>query len=379
MCKQLYIPCLNTLCNGFAQRLNFVPCENRPNCEVEYIQIPRNRRSTERYCIPCRQLSKRDRINLRKKTLYAERKEAAKVQDSIANSTKMSTPSGVERKAESSAMGESRGASSGGLIVDSHIPFSTPGETPESFPLSEENRFLPPNDETILPDQVPLREENRFLRSTNDPFWQNPRRSELISDSDDSTIEAPASGEDIPTNSYSGFAQGSQEISPGAADLASNDDPQFGDSSLAHTSRQTSQYETSADATRGFVPNQPNFSSTPQLEDQQPAPLTPMLTEDINPLNAGLDPTQNVNSPMSAPLSFNQTDTDLVPLQPFNQPLPQYPAYPPALPHLTTNPALEMELFYHNALDPIGGLQEAENLLREQGVWPEPPDVEKES
>lgn len=354
MCQQLYIPCLNTLCNGFAQRLNFVPCENRPNCEVEYVQIPRNRRSTERYCIPCRQLSKRDRINLRKKTLYAERKEAAKVQDSIANSTEISTPSGVERKAESSAMGESRRASSGGLLVDSHIPFSTPGETPESIPLSEENRFLPP---------------------TNDPFWQNPRRSELISDSEDSTIEAPASGEDIPTNPYPGFAQGSQEISPGAANLASNDDPRFGDSSLTHTSRQTS-----ADATRGSVPNQPNFSSTPRLEDQQPAPLSPMLTEDINPLNAGLAPTQHVNSPTSGPLSFNHTNTALVPLQPSNQPLSQYPAYPPALPHVPTNPALEMELFYHNALDPIGGLQEAENLLREQGVWPdESPDAEKES
>lgn len=303
--------------------------------------MTRDRQSTEAYCIPCRRVSKRDRIKLRKRTLYAERKKATEELESIANSTKVSTPSGFERIAESSAVGESRGAFSGGLGLDSDIAFSTPGEAPESVP--------PP-------------EQDRFLRSINDPFWRNPRRPELVSDPDETEDEAPTNGENLPTNWYSDFAQGSQETSSGAIDLASNSGPRFADSLLAHASRQTSQPGNSADAMLDFVPNQPNVSSTPQVEYQQPAPI---LTEDIDPYNAGLDTTQNINLPV---------------FQSWNQFLPQFPAYaPPLPPQPTINPALEMELFYQNALNPTGGMQEAENLLRAQGVWPESPDSENES
>lgn len=58
MCRLPRRRCLNRNCRGFAQTLDLIPCELRPNCEIEYFQIQRDKQTEEAYCPHCRSIGR---------------------------------------------------------------------------------------------------------------------------------------------------------------------------------------------------------------------------------------------------------------------------------------------------------------------------------
>lgn len=86
MCRQEYTKCRNVNCNGFAEMLAHTPCENKPNCEIQYVRV-RRPRTAEPHCPECRWKDPKERTRAstrawRKRTGYkswegAKRKRAA--------------------------------------------------------------------------------------------------------------------------------------------------------------------------------------------------------------------------------------------------------------------------------------------------------------
>lgn len=86
MCRQEYTKCRNVNCNGFAEMLAHTPCENKPNCEIQYVRV-RRPRTAEPYCPECRGKDPKERTRAstrawRKRTGYkswegVKRKRAA--------------------------------------------------------------------------------------------------------------------------------------------------------------------------------------------------------------------------------------------------------------------------------------------------------------
>lgn len=115
----MYVPCLNRLCDGVAETLGIVHCENSPNCEIERHRVPRRVRSTRTtgvYCPSCMTITKEERLKkLKRETYMRNKSKRAK-----------------EQQAESSSMGENRGAFSGVVLPDSNHFSSTSGMTTES-------------------------------------------------------------------------------------------------------------------------------------------------------------------------------------------------------------------------------------------------------
>lgn len=142
MCKQALRTCLNLHCDGFAQILPLVPCENRPNCDIVVIRIPSDLRSAESYCPNCKDVTPRQR-----KTQYEKARRAGLSKPGTEtlkaenNGADDEAHAGVGQQTESSRIGESRGAIGGGF-PDSADPFSTSAEPEESYPLPDENSFV---------------------------------------------------------------------------------------------------------------------------------------------------------------------------------------------------------------------------------------------
>lgn len=319
MCKQWYLKCLNRNCDDFAQLLRLLPCDDKPNCEIEYARIRGRIPSTEIYCPDCRKMTKKQRKSQMSKARYALLMEAAKAQTSKTDSVEDSSHAGVEQQAESSAMGESRGVFSGGSIPVSDEPFPTSGETEESTGAfsggSRPDSDKPP------------------------PTLRNQRRTKLVSGSDELMFDAPANEGDLSINSSPGITHGPQESNLGA-------------------SNEALRYGNPADTMDRVVATQPNVPSRPQY--QQPAPPSPTLSEEIDSLNAVLDVTQTANFPSPPPFSSfspslsNPAATDLLPPWTWSLPSPQFPVHPPSLSLLPIDIVLDMESIYENAENPTG-------------------------
>ncbi|MCJ1467776.1 hypothetical protein MMC07_006401 [Pseudocyphellaria aurata] len=68
MCNQVYVRCTNLKCDGVAENLALIPCENKPNCETTYTPVPGPKKESKKdrvrpYCPACSGMTKRERRN----------------------------------------------------------------------------------------------------------------------------------------------------------------------------------------------------------------------------------------------------------------------------------------------------------------------------
>lgn len=229
-------------CNGFAQVLRFFPCEERPNCGVEYIPIPRYLRTSYAYCPVCM-------VNAgRKRNIYkAASRKATKngPEDSAA----------VEKQAESSTMGERKNAVIGGFLPDSNDSLST-SERTSSFSL-------------------------------NSLVFQ--RNSEIVSVFNGTKVDAPANNKKGPSrNPFPLVTHGPRGANPNAITSASSIDPRFIYLIEARSSAQSSVYG------KRFVPPQSKIPGTWRKE-QQKGTLSPPPAQTINSFNHEPDVAQPFN------------------------------------------------------------------------------------
>lgn len=131
MCQQARQNCRITRCDGFAQTLEPILCDNRPGCEIEVIRIPKKLRSTEVHCPDCRLTTRRQRRARYMREYYrAHRRKTNRAVENSADAV-------AEHGAESSIVAESRGAVGGGFLSDSHNLFAVSAETENVFSLSQ--------------------------------------------------------------------------------------------------------------------------------------------------------------------------------------------------------------------------------------------------
>lgn len=360
MCRQPSAGCLNH-CPGFAQTLALIPCENRPNCEVQRPRIPQNLRSTERYCPDCRVMTRQQRKSWMNKRWSRDSAVVNKTAVNETNAAECRAYAGVEQHAESSRVAESRGSVENGFLLDF-------------------------NDLVSNSDQT-----NR------NTMWQNDRHTGFVGGFDETMADPPADGEGLSTNLFPDVTYGLQETNLGAVAPAPNDVPQSEVSnSLGNL------YEDLAHTILNYVPTQRNVPPVPPQDDQQLAAPYQTLTGAIGSLNIGLDTTQTVNVPghisnytirsdnialsdlpttLHSSYLFNQTVTN--PRDPlhWNVAPSQLPVYPPSLntsdtvqPYVASD-----ETLYPTADWPVESMEEAEQVLRHIGVWPESPESKKPS
>lgn len=164
MCRQGTARCFTHKCNGFAQTLPLIPCENRPIAKFiapGWFTLHRDLLSKHKGASKRERKSHMDKLSKRRKKAEAGR---TKVLEGNINGTGYSAPVEVDQNGESSRMAGSRGAVGGGFVFD--YPFLT----------SEETNW----------------------------DWQNERRTELVSDSDEMMVDNCANEEDGSTNIVSG-------------------------------------------------------------------------------------------------------------------------------------------------------------------------------
>lgn len=139
MCKQAYVACLNRNCNGFAQTLALLPCQNRPNCELEYARVPRSGGSAEAYCPDCRNTTKEERRKQVRNTWNAARKAKRDSARVLKGGPNVAAHAAVEQTAESSTTEAGRGAFVGGefFLPDPGLPFSISEWAVESGPVNQ--------------------------------------------------------------------------------------------------------------------------------------------------------------------------------------------------------------------------------------------------
>lgn len=204
MCKQAYVPCSNRNCDGFAQTLAFLPCQHRPNCELEYTRVPRSGRSTEAYCLNCRNTTKEERKKQVRNTWNAARKakrESAKAPES---GTNVAAHAGVEQMAESSIMGAGRGAVDGEFFLpDPGLPFAISEWAVESGPINQTAaNILTPSHLNMASSQSPVHPSpstqipiDPIAVSNNgrDPI-ENPQDADVWLESSDSTKPSERKG-----------------------------------------------------------------------------------------------------------------------------------------------------------------------------------------
>lgn len=279
MCVQRYFPCANYKCNGVAQILELISCEDDPNCEITFDRIRGRKRSTEGFCPNCRTMTKGERKQLMARG-RSEKAKRAKLQEGKINDPDHSARVEVEQQADPSAIGERIGASSGGILPGADNIFSN-----FKFP-------------SLLP------EEERFLRSNIDMFLRNPHRAELVRGYGEPMVEAPTNRSPL-VNSYPYVTQRGQEANPGAAAPAPKNVPQSVDSFLPRASNEALQYGSLANTRPYYVRTQVNIPSTPPRKHQQPAPTSPTsLSEELNSFNAVVEAGHIVNCPSPPPFSF---------------------------------------------------------------------------
>lgn len=199
MCKKAYRPCLNITCGGFAETLDLVLCENRPNCEIEYKRLSRTRRSTEVYCPDCRGLTKQQRRNQTAKARSLANK--AKAESSEAQERKTNSVGHVAQAevAESSTMAVSSGVVGDGLPSNSENCVSTSEETKETEELD---------------DPALLAEEDDLWRPNLTGSLQNEEGMELVSGSDETMVGTAANEESALTNTFSDITDGCPSLLP---------------------------------------------------------------------------------------------------------------------------------------------------------------------
>ena len=147
MCKQASANCWNKYCKSFAQTLPLLPCENRPNCEIERPRVPRYLRSAEHYCPECRILTKKERRSL----LQLNRRKTRRAARATSGAESRAHP-GVEPRAESSSMAESRGVVGNGTPLDFNDSVSnTIYDAPANGEVPSVGRFL---DATHDPQEI---------------------------------------------------------------------------------------------------------------------------------------------------------------------------------------------------------------------------------
>lgn len=349
MCVQQYFPCANYKCNGVAQVLEFIPCEDDPNCEITFERTRGRKRSTEGYCPNCRTMTKEERKHLMAKG-RSEKAKRAKLQEGKTNDPDQSVHVEVEQQPDPSAIGERIGATSDGVLPGAGNLFSN-----FKFP-------------SLLP------EEERFLRSNIDIFLRNPHRAELVSGYREPMVEAPANRSPF-VSSYPYVTQGGQEVNPGAAAPASKNVSQFEDSFLPRASNQALQYGNLADTRPYFVRSQLKVPSTPQREHEQPAPPSPTtLSEELNSFNAAVEAGHIVNCPSPPPFSSfsprlsNQSATNLLTPATWSLSPPRLPLHAPLPRQIPIGTALfQTDHMNHNnnARNPIGNMQRPE----QQRTW----------
>lgn len=245
--------------------------------------------------------------------------------------------------------------------------------------------------------------ENGFLLDFNDlvsnrnTIWQNDRHMGFVGGFDETMADPPADGEGPSTNFFPDVTYGPQETNLGAVAPAPNDVPR-----LEISNSLGNLYEDSAHTILNYVPTQRNVPPVPPQDNQQPAAPRQTLTGAIGSLNIGLDTTQTVNVPQHisnyairpdnialsdlpttfhSSYPFNQTVTNPRDPLPWNVAPSQLPAYPPSLntsdtvqPYVASD-----ETLYPTADWPVESMEEAEQVLRHIGVWPESPESKKPS
>lgn len=301
-------------------------------------------------------MTKNQRLNLMNQ-LSRRRRAEAKAQGVNTNGAGSSAPVGVEQHAESSAMAESRGATGGGFVL--YDPAS----------ISEETNL----------------------------DWQNEGRTGLVSGSEEMMLDASANEEGRTTDSLPGLTYGAQEIDPDAVLAAFNNLPGFVASTpfLARVARQRLHYGDPADMMVAVEAPSSNVLSIPPQEHQQPATPSPAPTEMSDSSNAELNATPTYiypsppgtyntgpypiehrrlpTAPHSSPAPANQTGTniDALPRSPVP---PQFPVDAPSSPQIPIDPVLlELDALVFNTVSPVENVQEAEQILRDMGIWPESP------
>lgn len=391
MCRQEYVPCLNRNCDGFARTLALIPCENRPNCELQYIRRRQNLASTEAYCPNCRGLSKRERRNQMRRAWMASRKNAgagsSKSQDGKTYGAKDGNAGAgfKQQQAESSRMGKRRGGvAGGGFFPDSNDPSSTPKETA----VTNESK-----------DCSSVTEEDRFLRSNLGTVSRNSRPTDLGSGSDQSMEDAPADEEDPSTSSFPDVTHSPQEANPGAVAPATNEAPRFPvpNSFAARASQQILHYRPTDTMLILVPPPQPIDSATPEPEHHLPAihssTPTEMIAEPDVPRTINVLSRPPAYDYVAIPRATALSDRPITSL-----PMTPGPSYQTAATH---PPTLPQDMFWHrfspghppspqipidpallqmepptvpNAFEPTGNIEDLERILRDIGVWPESPD-----
>lgn len=276
MCQRLYFKCSNYACDGIAQRLALIPCENRPDCDLVYVRRPRPRQATGNpYCTNCRQLTARQRRNQVVRENNARKKanaKSTKSQEGENHGAEVSAPT-IALEAGSSAMGESGGAIGGGFppyydpegrgaIDDGFLPYS---EFPFPTPDDADPFFFPA--------------EYSFTGSDMVIHSQNEQRTGPVSDSDE-PLDDPANEDDSSMSSFPTVTHGPQITDPGTVTPIASDLPSNAamDSFLARPSTPT------------------NVPGTPHQEHEQRERPLPTLQETIDWLNAQPDITDTLEA-----------------------------------------------------------------------------------
>lgn len=287
MCKQDYVPCLNTHCEGTAQVRDVHPCAHAPNCEIQFVRVRRVGKS-DAYCPDCKALTPRERKSQRQRA--ARKNKRAKARSAKAQKGKVTghrAHSGMKKQGESSAMGESRGAAVGGSSLPNPDDSSSTSEESEETEYSDDTDpdDADPDDadpdeadpdEADSDDTISLPEDEKFGSYSNVTNPQKSRRIEPVSDSDE-TILDPADEANTSMDSSRNVVPNPQGTNPGV---------------IAPTNP--------AGPIVNIAPVQPNVSSAPPWRYQPPAGFqepavtllsiwsSPELTERIALFNAEL-------------------------------------------------------------------------------------------
>lgn len=240
------------------------------------------------------------------KQAKAESPEAPEGKTNVADS---SAHTEVEQLAESSTMGASMGVVGGDCI-------------PESSNSSSVSKGFAETGGSGAPFLI--REEFEFLRSKLALFPQgrSQQRTEHVSGSDRSATDAHAGPQDSFTNAFPDLTYSTQEANPGAFAPAADE----------------------------FVSTELNVPSTPRREHQQLISPYPTLEEIIELAKAEQD---DVEAGLKIPTQPRDCTTGLDGMV------------------LSADPVLlQMDALFRNGRDPIRNPQDAEQLLRDIGVWP---------
>lgn len=226
MCKQLYFACKNLSCDGFAQVLEFFPCENKPYCEIEYIRMVRPRSTEQAFCPDCRVMTKQQRKKQMSRIYVARRRAKAKSMMAQQGKSSCADDNGdarVEKEGESSTMAESRGAVDDGLPLYSDRPFSTLEETGpfdpfDPFFLQEEQTLFGSNAATGDMHEIDCTRDQR-PQSTTPPtnYGAMTQQQQINHSSNHAYMVSKAESNSADENGHMGVEQSSTMTESGGA------------------------------------------------------------------------------------------------------------------------------------------------------------------